>query len=184
MSGALNYMERAIHFTSKWFNRIAMVPLTAMMFLVAIDVCLRYFFRRPITGSNDLEELMLIVIVYCSIAHTQFLKGHVSVTLVTDKLHRRAEVIANIIIYFFSTAICGLMGVATINLGRLTLLGQTSGEAATATLEIPTAPFILIAGAGLITYSLELLVELLHSISDLKGETFETYSNSYPVEIE
>jgi len=38
---------------SNWLNAIGAVTLTFMMLLTVLDVCGRYFFRRPIVGAYE-----------------------------------------------------------------------------------------------------------------------------------
>ena len=47
---------------------IAMGILLIMMFLTAMDVIFRYMFNRPITGSYELIEFMMAILVSFGIA--------------------------------------------------------------------------------------------------------------------
>ena len=50
-------------------NGIGMVSLAAMMFLIAADVVLRYFFNKPITGDYELVQFMLVIMISLGLAY-------------------------------------------------------------------------------------------------------------------
>ena len=170
MSKVLNNIERVIHLISNWYSEFAILPLSAMMFMIAADVILRYVLKRPIVGSTDLVHLMLVFVVFCPMAYTQFRKGHVTVTLITSRMGQRTTEILKVVVNFLGMVTAAGIGVGTLNYGRIVLLGQTSDSPATLTLLIPTAPFMIIAGAGLILLSVELLTDFVHSAINVSRE--------------
>jgi tripartite ATP-independent transporter DctM subunit len=83
---AARFLERVTAPLAGAMDVAGRVLLAAMVLLVTSDVALRYLFNSPIKGSFELIELMLVGISFLCLAHTQLKKGHVSVTLVTEKL--------------------------------------------------------------------------------------------------
>ncbi|ETX13366.1 hypothetical protein OCH239_10625 [Roseivivax halodurans JCM 10272] len=65
---------------------VAGVATFAMMCLVTVNVVTRYAFNRPIAGTLELTEGALPLIIFLSLALTQFHGGHIRVTLLTDRL--------------------------------------------------------------------------------------------------
>ncbi|MEI4470124.1 TRAP transporter small permease subunit [Frigidibacter sp. MR17.24] len=70
----------------------------AVMCLTLANVVSRYGLSRPIAGSLELTEAALPLIIFLSLALTQFHGGHIRVTLLTDRLPagaaRAAQVLA------------------------------------------------------------------------------------------
>lgn len=60
------------------------VALLSMMLLVTLDTSGRFFLNRPVRGTFEITEFLLVIIVLFSLAYTQSRKGHV-----------RAEVLIN-----------------------------------------------------------------------------------------
>ena len=76
------------------------------MFITAADVFLRYVFNRPITGSVELNELMLVLVVFFSLAKAAVRKSHVSIELITgllpENVRNLLNTISSIIVIIFS----------------------------------------------------------------------------------
>lgn len=63
----------------------------AVMCLVVTNVVSRYGFNKPIAGTLELTEGALPLIIFLSIALTQFHGGHIRVTILTDRLPEPAR---------------------------------------------------------------------------------------------
>ena len=71
-----------------WFGACL---LGALMTLISVDVCMRYFFHSPIQGSYEIVEVFMgmlspVVILYCA-----WHRGHVGVDLFFDRFPRPAQ---------------------------------------------------------------------------------------------
>jgi len=91
-------MEKVLNFVlkfSKATSLIAEVTLTLMMLLTVSDVILRAF-DRPILGTYELVAFLGAVAIGFSVPITSWMKGHVSVDLITSKLSCKARNIVNI----------------------------------------------------------------------------------------
>lgn len=61
------------------------------MFLVTVDVVMRYVFNSPIPGVYNVVELMMIGIVFLAVAYVQSHREHVKVEFFTKWLPPRAQ---------------------------------------------------------------------------------------------
>lgn len=86
-------LERVNQRLNQFANYIGLVVMVAMMSLTVLDVLLRYLFRRPIAGSVEIVELMLVVIVFLGIGFTGLQKGHVALGVVLDRLPERVRLL-------------------------------------------------------------------------------------------
>ena len=59
-----------------------------MMMLVVANVLGRYLFNAPLTGTLEFTESLLVLIIFLSVALTQYDGGHIRVTLLTRRLPR------------------------------------------------------------------------------------------------
>lgn len=58
----------------------------AMMLLVIANAFTRFFFNAPVAGAFELTESMLTVLIFLSLALTQYEGGHINVVLLTQQL--------------------------------------------------------------------------------------------------
>ncbi len=135
--------------------------LALMMFLTSTDVLLRYVFRRPITGSVELIEYMLAILVAFSIAYCAVRKRHVSIDLVVSHFPQRVRAIVNGInclmgmgILFLITWQCAVYVKEEFD------AGLTSGS-----LYIPVFPFVGAVALGSAMFFLVLLTHLFEFVS-------------------
>jgi TRAP-type C4-dicarboxylate transport system permease small subunit len=61
-----------------------------MMVLVVVNVLGRYLLNKPLTGTLEFTESLLVLIIFLSLALTQYDGGHIRVTLLTRHLPKRA----------------------------------------------------------------------------------------------
>jgi TRAP-type C4-dicarboxylate transport system permease small subunit len=150
-------IEKCINATNKVFTAIAAFTLLLMMLLVAVDVIGRYILNRPITGSTDIIELMLVIMVFFTLAYTAGKKGHVSVDVVYIRLPKAIKMNLDIITYAASLFIVAIIT------WRMFLRAWESALAdpgpATSMLLIPEAPFMLIAAFGAFLLFIQLLIQ-------------------------
>jgi TRAP-type C4-dicarboxylate transport system permease small subunit len=84
-------LERNTNRVSNILMYISMSMLFIMMLLGAADVCGRYFFSKPITGTLEISEIMLPAIVLLAAANTQSVGGHVTVDILYFRLSPRVQ---------------------------------------------------------------------------------------------
>jgi TRAP-type C4-dicarboxylate transport system permease small subunit len=130
------------------------VTALAMLLIVA-DVFGRRFFNQPITGTLEINEFMLVIITFCTIAFCQFIKGHITIDILVERLSQKTQNLIDTIIYVFYLIISALLS-WQLYVQAFTILKQqtTSG-----TLQIPVYPFAFIAAIGC---TLLCLVVLMH----------------------
>lgn len=75
----------------KIFSHGAMIALFGMMMLGTADVAGRYLFNQPITGTLEIFEILLPVIVLFSLADTQSHDEHLTAGVI-DFFHLKPEI--------------------------------------------------------------------------------------------
>ena len=160
----MEWMLTLVHRLSRLLNIVAEAALTFMMFLTVADVVLRSF-RRPIVGTYELVAFSGAVVIGFSIPLTSWMRGHVSVDLLTSKCSRKMRDMLNIgtrclVIALFIVAGWKLIKYG-INLQRVKEVSMT--------LQVPFYPVAY--GLGLCCFAQCLVV--FSDILKISGGTYE-----------
>jgi len=152
LSEWLSLVARAIIRASGFFA--AYVCLVGMLLLVISDPIMRYLVGSPIYWSNEVSTFLMVEMALCGLAIT-FAKGkHVRVTLIFNKLSRKAQNVMWVIISLLTLGFSGLLAYSVMQLA----LSSLEFNAKTETAELLTFPWQLAAALGLIVFFIALLV--------------------------
>lgn len=91
----MDILLKSVHRLTRYFLVIAEITLTFMMCLTVADVILRTF-KRPIVGTYELVAFSAAVAIGFSLPLTSWMRGHVYVDLVTERLSSRTRNALNI----------------------------------------------------------------------------------------
>ncbi len=91
----MRYLAKAHVRLLVWLNAVAAAFVLILMFLIAADVTGRYAFNRPVYGSTEIAQSLLVFIVFLGWAWTQHQKGHIRIQMVTSRLPRRWQLLAD-----------------------------------------------------------------------------------------
>lgn len=67
---------------------IGSFALLIMMFLVGIDVMGRNLINKPLLGSEEITEILMVIAIYFGISYTQRFKGHVGMDLFINNVFK------------------------------------------------------------------------------------------------
>lgn len=146
---------------SGWINSVGKGILAAMMFLTFADVSLRYVFNRPLTGSYELTEYMMVILVGFGIAYCAVVKGHITIDIVVSRFPQRTQAIIDSVTCLIGL---GLFSLITWQCA-LHLKGHFEAGVASVVLLIPTFPFIAALTLGSAMFCLVLLTHLVEFLS-------------------
>jgi tripartite ATP-independent transporter DctM subunit len=136
-------------------NGIGMGLLTLLMTLMTLDVILRYIFNRPIPGSMETLEFILAILVAFGFGYTAMKKGHVSVSVFTDKLSPKGQAYVETINSLICLVLSALVTWQLVLFGNLML----SGGMTTSVLRLPVYPVVYAVAFGFAVLSLVYLYE-------------------------
>lgn len=160
-------VENAIHRSSRWVRLVSQGTLFIMMFLVTAGVIARYVFNNPIKGDLEIQELMMVLIVFLALPYCQLEKGNVYVEVLVRRFEGRLKDIFQSFVYLIGLIIIGLIVWQT---GVRAIKGFAAfHDHVTLSLWIPITPFVVIATIGLALMGIEWLIELIHSIRQAFG---------------
>jgi len=140
-------------------NWISAVSVVFIMLLITVDVTLRLF-GSPIPGTYEIVAFMGSMIISFSLPYTSIQKGHIAVEFLGQRFPWLVRVIINIINAFLALV---LFAVIAWQCFRYAQILRLSGEVS-ATLQMPTYPFVYGVSLGCILLCLVLFVELLRQL--------------------
>ena len=106
---AVELSDKSTNWIARSINGVGATALTLMMLLTAVDVFLRYIFDRPITGSYELTEFLMAILVAFGLAYTAVHQGHINVDLLITGTSPRSQAVINSITALLSLGFFTLM---------------------------------------------------------------------------
>lgn len=146
---------------------VSRLVVALMVALITLDVILRYFFNRPIAGSYELIELMMVFVVFLGLAHTQVKKGHLAINLFTKNYSEGTMAVISSLTYLLS---CGIFVLITWQLSTKAISEFGVGTVSSV-LNIPVwiSYWVTVAGALLLT--IVFLADFLQSVMEVINKT-------------
>ena len=142
---------------------ICAAMLLAMMGITLIDVVGRYMLNSPLVGATELTELMLVGVVFLGLPAVTLDRGHVSVSLLSDRLPARFQPMREFILSLVIAALLSAIGWRIFQQGN-----QIAGYGGTTeTLDFPLAP---VAWFCAVCIGVSALMTLWMGVSGLWGE--------------
>ena len=87
----------AIHSVSNIFAWISGIALLSMAVLTFVDVFGRYVFNKPVKGSQELVELLMVITLYYGMANATHLRKHITVDAILIKFSKFIQSIIYVI---------------------------------------------------------------------------------------
>jgi TRAP-type transport system small permease protein len=137
----------------RWMSLAAGWVIVALMVYTVFDVILRYAFNAPFSGSLEVTEFAMSLIVFLGIAYCGWLGGHVAVDILERPLENPA--------LRFIPVILTLTGVVLF----AAIAWLSAHEALTSTQRVsnmmrwPHYPFQLVVALGSAMYAIVLLLQ-------------------------
>lgn len=155
---AAAYLEKGVRPASRFFNYIACAVLCIMPLPVFVDVFLRYAFAYSIPGGIELQEFLMLILVFFGFAYVeQDGGGNIQIDLVVGKLKGRALNAVETFIYLLSFVIMILVSSQLVNQG----IKRFQDSEISKSLELPIWVFWFLAALAVFLLALVLLVHLL-----------------------
>ncbi len=156
----INLFNRVNKYLVLILRHLAIWILILMMLLTTVDVCLRYVFNSPITGSFELVELMMALIVPFSIVFCAGERAHIHVDIVMEHLSTGLKLFFTFIGNLVSLVLFALITWQSV----IYIAEEYESRLTTAVLYIPVYPFIGALSAAFAVLCLLLLAEIINYI--------------------
>lgn len=159
------FLKRSELFSST-LAYLGAVSLFIMMCLTAADVLGRYVFNKPITGTFELTEFMVLILIFSFLANAQAKKAHVTVDLILSRFPKRFRVYVELFNHIMSLTLMILI----TWIGALRALELKEVAEASPNLGIPTYPFAFFLVFGCMVMCIEYIRDLVAVVKSKKGE--------------
>ena len=161
MRGFTRKVESRFYPIVRFVDRITWVFLFIMMLMTMADVLLRKFSNLSILGTVELTELMMIIIVFSSLAECQVGDGHIKVDLVLKRFSPKVQSMFDVFTQFVCFALFSMMSLAIWqHANRMKEWGEVTID-----LALPLYPFIYVAVIGCALLAFVLLIKALAALS-------------------
>jgi TRAP-type C4-dicarboxylate transport system permease small subunit len=118
-------------------NAVAAIFIFILMLLISADVVGRYVFSRPLWGTFEVAESLLVFIVFLGFAYTQHEKGNIRVQVVANRLPLRVRPLLDFLAHALGLAIFVLI---TYEAGRHAINAWRIGEESVGMVRVPLWP--------------------------------------------
>jgi TRAP-type C4-dicarboxylate transport system permease small subunit len=142
------------------------ITLFLMALLTTADVIGRYIFLKPILGNSEIQQVMMVTIIFLGLGYCTIKARHANADIVISHLSERLKAILGSITWFLSAAIFGLISWQVTQWGWSEVLSPTR---VSQLLLIRHGPFIMVAAFGCIAICLGSLVNFFHSFDQLRA---------------
>jgi TRAP-type C4-dicarboxylate transport system permease small subunit len=141
---------------------VGMAFVVPMMLLTSADAMGRDILSRPVPGAFELSSFMLSIFILLGLAYTQQMKGHVRVTILTDRLPERWSAAISVF-----TSLLSLFIVAVMCWQGIVVAFEAS--AVSDMLRVSQLPFRLLVTVGGLFLFLEFFFDLVDHSRRLIG---------------
>jgi TRAP-type transport system small permease protein len=159
----INLLSRIIDPITEWGAILAGIMLAAMMFLTFFDVGGRNLVNKPIIGSYEITEFMMVILVAFGLSFCAKYKGHIRVDVIMAYTSRKTTRWFNI----FAYALSFIFYVILTWQGWLNAWSNLSGKSASTVLLAPVYPFAFLLVIGAALTALIFLRDFLKSIEEV-----------------
>ena len=139
---------------------VAMGVLFLMMLLTVSDVFLRAALSKPIIGTTEITEQMMVLVVFLGFGWCCLQGRHVSVDLLVSRYPRGAQKIIDIITIFIGLVLVAILCWQTV---MTTLIMQRLGITASY-IGVPKYPFYAMTAVGWAVFFLAIASHLIQKI--------------------
>ena len=160
MKKALTYFEKVLSEVTHRVSNLGQSVLLVMVALVIVDIILRRLFNSPLPWSLEVVEVMLVVVVFFSVAYCGARRAHISIDVLISRFPPRVRNIVDIFTYFLGVILFAFMAWG----GAASAMDDRVVNRITGILPIPIYPFAFVVAFGSLLLALVLLAQLLNSI--------------------
>jgi TRAP-type C4-dicarboxylate transport system permease small subunit len=148
---------KIIRSVNRVLGYVASSFLILLMMITVIDVILRYFFNSPITGTTEISQLMMIIIVFPALGWAAIDRAHIRVDLLIRLFPTRPRAVVDSITLLIA------LGIYIIIAWR-SFLESAVVNRQTSLIHLPFAPFYWLMSVSLAIFCLAILALIIEEI--------------------
>lgn len=141
-----------------WLNYLGMFFIILLMLLTLVNVAGRLLFNWPFKGYIDVEEMMMALLVFLSLAYCQLKNGNIRFELFMTKLFKGGRTYHLAEIFYLLIALTGFVMIAVFSLQ--TAIHSLVIQDVTPTVHWPIWPARMGTAIGSIFLCIRLLIQI------------------------
>ena len=140
------------------------ICVLAMVLTIVVDIAGRTLFSRPLEGTLEFNEMLMVVIVFLGVAWTQSEKGNIKIEVLTSRLSPKRVRAVNLAVWSMSLVFCVL-----ITLGGITEAMHSARiqEELWGIARFPVWPGKIILAFGCLLLSIQLCIDMIRELCHL-----------------
>ena len=141
-----------------WLGVLAGLVTFAIMWLIVANALMRKVFNAPIQGSFEITEAALVLLVFLSLAYTQYRRGHIRVILLT----RHLPMAVQHVLYIFVLLVgCGFFAWCAYAAWGYAVRSYNLDEQEWGLIRFPLWPIKMSIFVGVVLLSLQYLLDAI-----------------------
>ena len=159
-------MYRVYEMIARTCGTLSGVCVLVMVLTIVIDVVGRTFFYKPLEGSLELNEMLMVLIVFLGLAWTQSQRGNVKIEIFTSRLSFKSARAVDLAVWTLSLVFAFL-----ITIGGITeaLHSTRIREAVWGIARFPVWPGKIILSFGCFLLCIQFLVDIINELGHLRS---------------
>jgi TRAP-type C4-dicarboxylate transport system permease small subunit len=150
------------------FGFISAIATVLMMVLVVANVLGRYLFNEPLTGTLEFTESLLVIIIFLSLALTQYDGGHIRVTLAIRHLPKNYSRALTVVCMATGAVLFGWCAFAA---WKFAYQAWTFNEQEWGTVVFPLWPVKFVVFLGILLLAIQFLLDAIaETIMPIKAD--------------
>ena len=129
-------LARVFHGAAVASSAVAVIALAALAGVTVVDVGGRYFFNKPLLGTVEMSEFLMVILSFGALALAELRNSHITVdffvTVLPERMQALLDALLGIVFWSF------VAWRAAVHAHRIWIAGEVS-----ANLVVPTWPFYL-----------------------------------------
>lgn len=164
----LRRIQWAIGRLSMLMGSLAALCVVLITVAMLTEIFLRYVFGRSMLGVIEFVEILMSFIFFALMSYTQMLKGHLRLTLFTDRLSTRVGMMLDVVVLFIVLVFLTIMGWQAISEAIIATERQQIRFGA---IEYPLWPAKIAAAFAMTVVVLQMLADFLDRlVVTIKGD--------------
>jgi C4-dicarboxylate transporter DctQ subunit len=161
----MSRFQRLIENIEVAFNYLSQACCLLIMFAVTLQVVLRYVFNFSLAGIYTGVELLMIIVVFLSLAYTQQTGGHIRMELIISRLRGNVRHITEALLSFLA-----LFGFAILTWqgGKYALIAFMIGDYEAGLVQFPLWPSKTAVFAGSLLLCLRFTIDIGNHLAKIR----------------
>jgi TRAP-type C4-dicarboxylate transport system permease small subunit len=153
---------------------LAAIAIFFIMLLTVSDVTGRYVFIRPVPGTAEISELVLVIIIFLGLSGTHRVGGHIGMEAVTELLKRKKRLPLYHAFESFNAFLSLILwAIIAYYFFQATLVSQAMDEISCGPLYISIWPFKLCIAIGSTFICVRLVIQLVQLVKSMLEHRLE-----------